>query len=147
MDREPIQDDIHRLLQQPMGPTAAHLARAWLQRYRLEALTAVHQGQTPQERLHGVRLARQRLLEDLQSVLPGVIERERLCEEAVTEAMERAQRTYRERFEHEISQTLLDEHFDRPMAERIARAELFTFRNDLEKELRELIDYHRNRLK
>ena len=42
---------------------------------------------------------------------------------------------------------LADPAFERPTAERIATAELHTFRRELEQELAELIDYHRQRLR
>ena len=46
-----------------------------------------------------------------------------------------------------MSVTLADPAFERPVAEQIATVERHTFRRELEQELAELIDYHRQRLR
>jgi hypothetical protein len=147
MERDPAEDQIEELLRQPMGGVARGAAWTMLQRYRAAALAVAWAGATLEDREAAVRLLRTRLLEDLGDLLPSVIQRERLCDEAVQEAEERARRAYRERFEHEVSVILADPAFGRPAAERIATAELHTFRKELERELAELIAYHRKRLR
>ncbi len=146
MDRDPAEDQIEQLLRKPKGNVARGAAWTLLQRYRLAALAAAREGNTLEEREAAVRAVRARLLEDLRDILPGVVERERQCDEAVQEAEERARRAYKERFEYEVSVTLADPAFGRLAAERIATAELHTFRKELERELAELIAYHRKRL-
>jgi hypothetical protein len=147
MDRDPAEDQIEELLRQPMGDVARGAAWTLLQRYRAAALAAAREGRTAEEREAAVRLLRARLLEDLGEILPALIQRERQCDEAVQEAEERARRAYRERFEYEVSVILADPAFGRPAAERITTAELHTFHKELERELAELIAYHRKRLR
>jgi hypothetical protein len=147
MEHDPAEDEIHDLLRQPMGEVARGVAWGWLQRYRAQALAAARVGTTLEERQAGVRAVRQCLLENLRELLPDVIRLEVRCDGDVSEAQSRAERVYRERFDAEVAETLEDPAFDRPMAERIARAELYTFRRDLERELEELLCHHRRRLR
>jgi len=147
MERDRAEDEIQKLLQQPMGDTASEVAWTLLQRYRTQALAAARVGTTREEREAGVRVVRAGFLEELRDTLPRIIERERQCDEAVQEAQERARRVYAERFEQEVAVTLDDPAFDRPMAERIARAEFYTFRRELAEEFAELVGYHRQRLR
>ena len=92
-------------------------------------------------------MVRARLLEALRGTLPLVIRREGECEEAVREALQRTRNAYRERFEREVSDTLADPAFSRPVAERIAKAELNSFRRELERELAALVGRYRRRLR
>ena len=147
MERDPSDDEIQELLRQPMGEVAQQIAWAWPQRYRTEALRAVRRGATREGRAEGVRAVPDRLLQDSRDTLPPIIRRESECQEAVREAEERARRVYRERFEREDETTLADPALTRPVAERVATTELFTFRQELGAELREVVASHRRRLR
>lgn len=147
MERDPAEDEIHEILRQQMGCEAQRVVGAWLDRYKQAALDAAAAGQTREQREVMVRQVRQRLLGLLQAELPGLIARERECEEAIREAGKRARRVYEERFEREVATTLDDPAFARPVAERVADAELHTFRRDLLAEVAELVRYHRDRLR
>jgi len=147
MEHDPAEDEILESLRGPMGDVAKQVAWGWLQRYRAEAVEAARRGTTQEQREGAVREVRARLLEALRDTLPLVIDRETACEGAVRDAQDLSRRVYRERFEREVSVTLSDPAFERPVAEQIATAELHTFRRELEQELAELIDYHRQRLR
>jgi hypothetical protein len=144
--RDRADDEIHDLLRQPMGRVAGGIASGWLQLYRAQALQAASLGTTLQERQAGVSAARAELLRRLRELLPELIRLETRYDREVSEAQSRAERVYRERFDEEVSRTLEDPDFDRPTAERIATAELHTFRKELERELEELVGHHRRRL-
>ena len=147
MEHDPAEDDILESLRRPMGDVAKQVAWGWLQRYRAEAVEAARGGTTQEEREGAVREVHARLMEALRDTLPLVIDRETACNEAVRDAQELSRRVYRKRFEDEVSLTLADPAFARPTAERIATAELHTFRKELQRELGELVEYHRQELR
>ena len=62
-------------------------------------------------------------------------------------AVKMAKQPWDERFEREVAGTLEDPAFTRPVAERVAEVELFTFRGELAAEVADLIRYHRGRLR
>ena len=147
MQHDPAEEEIFEMLRGPMGDVAKQVAWGWLQRYRAQALEAARRGTAQEEREGAVREVRAKLLETLRDTLPLVIDRETACDRAVSDAQELSRRIYRERFDREVSATLSDPSFERPTAERIAMAELHTFRRELEQELAELTSYHRRRLR
>src|SRR5438105_2962635 len=142
MEHDQTDDEIQKLLRQPMGREAERVVWGWLQRYKRDALAAAAAGQTREEREANVQEVHQALLELLQGELLGLIHRENECEAAIREATERAKGVYDERFDREVGQTLEDPAFTRSVAERIANAELYTFRRELAAEVADLVRYH-----
>jgi hypothetical protein len=90
--------------------------------------------------------ARAEVLRKLSDLLPDVVRLETRYDRDVSEAQSRAERAYRECFDAEVAATLEDPAFDRAAAERIARCELRSFRQDVERELEDLVAQHRRRL-
>ena len=86
MEHDPAEDEIQELLRCPMRHEAQRVVGLWLQRYKRDALAAAAAGSTRDEREANVRQVRRRLLELLQSELPGLNAQERECDEAIREA-------------------------------------------------------------
>jgi hypothetical protein len=147
MERDHTDGEIHDLLRQPLGALASAVAFRWLRDYEAQALAAARAAGPREERQAGVNALRSELLRKLRDLLPDVVRLETHCDHDVSEAECRAERAYRERFEAAVSETLEDPAFDRAMAERVARAELWSFRQSLEQELETLVGQRRQRLR